>query len=100
MGFDVVIQKEMRLTYCQTVGLPLDQYLFENQSISPHARGEIPLGTRYHLYIPDQSPYSVPIPNQPSLVDNVDEINYETVESELPTYEQAIFIEQNNQNKV
>ena len=41
MGFDVVIQKEMRLSYCQTVGLPVDRYLFEDQSIFPHAR-EIP----------------------------------------------------------
>ena len=81
MGFDVVIQKEMRLSYCQTVGLPVERYLFEDQSISPHAR-EIPHGTRYHLYVPDQSPYSVPISNQ-NTNDTIDEIRYEIIERDL-----------------
>ena len=99
MGFDVVIQKEMRLSYCQTVGLPVDRYLSEDQSIfPPHAR-EIPHGTRYHLYIPDQSPYSVPISNQ-NTDDNTDEIKYEIIEKDLPSYEQAILFEQKNENKV
>ena len=98
MGFDVVIQKEMRLSYCQTVGLPVERYLFEDQSISPHAR-EIPHGTRYHLYIPDQSPYSVPISNE-SPEDNVDEIEYEIIENDLPSYEQAILFAQKTENKV
>ena len=98
MGFDVVIQKEMRLSYCQTVGLPVERYLFEDQSISPHAR-EIPHGSRYHLYIPDQSPYSVPISNQ-NTNDTIDEIKYEIIEKDLPSYEQAILFEQKNENKV
>ena len=98
MGFDVVIQKEMRLSYCQTVGLPVERYLFEDQSISPHAR-EIPHGSRYHLYIPDQSPYSVPISNQSS-DDTIDEIKYEIIEKDLPSYEQAILFEQKNENNV
>ena len=99
MGFDVVIQKEMRLSYCQTVGLPVDRYLFEDQSISPHAR-EVPHGTRYHLYIPDQSPYSVPISNQ-SPDDNVNEIEYdEIIGNDLPSYDQAILFAQKNQNRV
>ena len=98
MGFDVVIQKEMRLSYCQTVGLPVERYLFEDQSISPHAR-EIPHGTRYNLYIPDQSPYSVPISNQ-NTNDTIDEIKYEIIEKDLPSYEQAILFEQKNENKV
>ena len=98
MGFDVVIQKEMRLSYCQTVGLPVERYLFEDQSISPLAR-EIPHGTRYHLYVPDQSPYSVPISNQ-NTNDTIDEIKYEIIEKDLPSYEQAILFEQKNENNV
>ena len=98
MGFDVVIQKEMRLSYCQTVGLPVERYLFEDQSISSHAR-EIPHGIRYHLYIPDQSPYSVTISNQ-NTNDTIDEIKYEIIEKDLPSYEQAILFEQKNENKV